>query len=171
MSDDAIGWDDFGGEDQVSRLLPPAEYAGTITVAQWAHADWAAKKHPESGGKILKVKIEIDAPAGYAEAWTTVPVIKERGWQFRVICAAAGVEAPSKDGPKWSPAGLVGKRVQVMTKVYTNPRTDESKVEVEKWLPAEGAAKSEAVEPKAAEPAKRSRSAQPATVNNDDIPF
>lgn len=165
--DDALNWDDFGGEDTESKLLQPGDYTGEIKVAQWGHADWAAKKLPESRGRILKVKVEIDSPAGYAEAWTTIPAVKERRWQFRAICLAAGVEAPSKDGPAWSPSSLVGKRVSVTTSIYTNERTGESKVQIDKWH--EGAVPAApAAEPRAKQ---ARRSAPPAPPTNDDIPF
>lgn len=168
MSDDALNWDDFGGEEQEAKLLPPADYTGTITVAQWGHAEWAERKVPESGGHILKVKVEIDAPAGYAEAWTTIPRVKDRRWQFRLICAAAGVEPPSKDGPAWSPACLVGKRVFVTTSIYTNERTGESKVQIDKWLPAPAEPAKPAKAPPARTPLQK---ADAAATQTDDIPF
>jgi hypothetical protein len=178
MSDDAIGWGDWGGEEQEAKLLPAGEYEGTITVATWAHADWAASKMPESGGHILKVKVEIDAPAGYAEAWTNIPRVKNRRWQFRQVCASAGVEGPSKDGPAWSPACLVGRRVRVATSIWTNERTGDSKVQIDKWFPAESWTQPDAGQPKA-EPAKsvakrtptQKADAASGTIPNDDIPF
>lgn len=172
MSDEAIGWDDWGGEEQESRLLPAGDYAGTITVAQWGHAEWAQRKHPGCGGHVLKVKVEIDAPAGYAEAWTTIPRIKERRWQFRSIAEAAGVDGPSKDGPPWSPAVLVGKQVNVSTSIYTNERTSESKVQIDKWHP--GAVKAVSEKP-AAKPAARTPKQKVEAAGqggqSDDIPF
>jgi hypothetical protein len=178
MSDDAIGWGDWGGEEQESKLLPPGEYTGSITEAAWVIEPWAERTFPGSGGNMLKVKVEIDAPAGYATTITRLPRIKERRWQYRAVCGAAGVPAPSKDGPPWSPACLVGKRVQVLTKIYTNPKTDESKVEIEKWFPAESWTQPDAGQPKA-EPAKAAAKRTPTkkadaasgTIPSDDIPF
>ena len=178
MSDEAIGWDDFGGEEQESKLLPPSEYAGTITDASWVFEPWAERTFPGSGGRLCKVKVEIDAASGYATVITKIPAVKERRWQFRVVCAAAGVPAPSKEGAPWSPASLVGKRVQLITKIYTNPKTDESKVEVEKWLPAAAWTQSDAVvETATAKPpmveravAPQASSARPRPAD-DDIPF
>ena len=177
MSDEAIGWDDFGGEEQETKLLPPGEYTGTITEAAWVFEPWADRTFPGSGGNMLKVKVEIDAPSGYATTITRVPRVKDRRWQFRLICAAAGVAAPAKDGPPWSPACLDGKRVQVVTKIYTNPKTDESKVEIEKWLPAAAWEQPDAVQTATAKPANVERAvAKPAVsgrpqLGNDDIPF
>lgn len=175
--DDALNWDDFGGEEAEAKLLQPGDYTGTITAAQWGHAEWAEKKIPESGGKVCKVKVEIDAAAGYAEVLVTIPVVKERRWQFRVICAAAGVMAPAKDGPAWSPACLVGKRVSVTTSIYTNDRTGESKVQIDRWHsadvdPAGLPPASELVQSK---PARRTAAqkadAAPKAAAPDDIPF
>jgi hypothetical protein len=169
--DDALNWDDFGGEDQAEKLLPPADYTGEITAAQFAHADWAAKKMPESGGRILKVKVEIDSPAGYGVAETTIPVVKTNRWKFRLISLAAGVEPPSKDGPAWSPSALVGKRVRVTTSIYTNERTGESKVQIDKWHEgAVQAAPSSRPAETRAKPASKPAS-KPTMPANDDIPF
>lgn len=168
MSDEALNWDDFGGEEQESKLLPAGEYTGTITAAMWSRADWAAKKLPESGGRILQVKVEIDAPAGYAEAWVKVPCVKDRRWQYRQICGAAGVPAPEKGGPAWSPACLLGKRVQVETSIYTNERTGDSRVQIDRWL--EGAVQ-EPAKPAAARTPKQKVEAAGQGGANDDIPF
>jgi hypothetical protein len=166
---DTLNWDDFGGEDQAEKLLPAGEYTGQITAAQFAHADWAAKKLPESGGRILRVKVEIDSPAGYASAETTIPVVKARRWQFRAISIAAGVEPPSPDGPPWRPDSLEGRRVAVETSIYTNERTGESKVQIDKWLPPVEAAPAGRSAETRAKPARRAP--PPAPPAGDDIPF
>jgi hypothetical protein len=113
------------------------------------------------------VKVEIDAPAGYAEAWTKVPVVKDRRWQYRQICGAAGVPAPEKGGPAWSPSCLVGKRVLVETSIYTNERTGDSKVQIDKWL--EGAPQEPAKA--AARTPKQKVEAAGQGGSTDDIPF
>lgn len=167
MSDEAIGWDDWGGEETpAATLLKPGDYTAEIKVAMWGKADWAMKKHPDSGGRILKVKVEIDAPAGYAEAWVDVPVVKAFRWKVRRICKAASVEPPA-EGVMWSPACLVGRRVAVATSIFTNERTGESKVQVDKWY--EGEDPKEAPPPAAAA-AKKSRNAKNHG-GDDDIPF
>lgn len=176
MSDEAIGPDDWGGDEPVSRLLPAGDYDGTITVAAWGKADWAERKYPESGGVVLKVKVEIDSPEGYAEAWATIPRLKSRRWQVRLICKAAGVAAPEPDSA-WGPGPLVGKSVRVTTSIYTNERTGESKVQIDKWLeggPRETVVKGFAPEP-AAKPAARTPKQKVEAAGqggqSDDIPF
>ncbi len=175
MSDEAMRWDEFGGDEPASKLLPAGDYTGEIKVASFGHAEWAERKVPESNGKVLKVKVEIDAPEGYAEAWTTIPAVKSRIWQIRLICVAAGVDAPSKDGPEWSPACLIGKRVSVSTSIYTNERTGESKVQVDKWNPgalaAEQAKQEKPVKATAARTAKQRVEAAGQGGASDDIPF
>jgi hypothetical protein len=167
MSDEAIEWGDWGGEESAAAtLLKPGDYTGKITVAMWGKADWAERKFPESGGRLLKAKVVIDAPEGYAEAWVDVPVVKALRWRVKRICEAAGVVGPSEDGPAWSPACLVGRRVSIATSVYTNERTGESKVQIDKWYPGEDPAPPADEKPKA----KVSKNAK-SHGGDDDIPF
>lgn len=175
MSDEAIGWDDWGGDEPVSRLLPAGDYDGKITVATWGKAEWAERKYPESDGVVLNVKVEIDSPEGYAEAWTKVPRLKSRRWQVKLICKAAGVACP-EPGVAWSPASLVGKSVKVTTSIWTNERSGESKVQVDKWI--EGEPRETVVTGFAAEPPKPAARTAAAKVEaagqkgaSDDIPF
>lgn len=172
MSDEAIGWDDWGGDEQAKAMLPAATYEGTITMAQWGKAKWVAAKYPDVNpeGRVLYVKVEIDVPAGYAEVIVTVPRQKDQMWRVRRICEAAGVSQPSKDGPAWSPAALLSKQVQVETSIYTNERTGESKVQIDNWLPL-GPVSQDA--PKAAKgrAAKQKVEAAGERGSTDDIPF
>lgn len=169
--DEGLSWDDFGGEDKAAQLLPPGEYRGTITFSAFGFQEWARTKLPESNGRVWRVKVEIDAPAGYAMVDTVVPVVKARRWQFRQISLAAGVEPPSPDGPPWRPDSLHGRQVTVTTSIYTNERTGESKVQIDKWLP--GAVLTEV--PPAVDPAPKSKPARRGPVATppagDDIPF
>lgn len=185
QTDEAIGWDDWGWEDQSGSLLPPGDYDGTITVAQWATADWVKRKYPDQNpdGVVLRLKIEIENQAGYAEATRDIP--RHMRGAIVAACKAAGVEPPVKGGPAWSPVLLHGRPVRVETSIYTNPKTDESKVQIDSWIMPE-----EGVQAPSPEPAKRAledevkkeskarktkaaaaEAAPGATRDDDDIPF
>lgn len=168
MSDEAIGFDEFGwGEETQAAALPAGDYTGTIKVASWGTKEWVSRKYPDQNptGKVLNVKVEIDAPAGYAEVWRAVPV--HMRYAIVSVCKAAGVEPPVKGGPAWSPATLLGREVRVSTSIYTNEQTGESKVQIDKWLPRP--ATTAVDEPPAAKPARKAAAAK--ATSPDDIPF
>lgn len=184
QTDEAIGWDDWGWEDQTGTLLPPGDYDGTITAAQWATADWVKRKYPDQNpdGVVLRLKIEIDNQAGYAEVWRDIP--RHMRGAIVAACKAAGVEPPVKGGPAWSPVLLHGRAVRIETSIYTNPKTDESKVQVESWImpdefqaaspePAKRDLESEVKKTSKARKTKAAaaESAPGATRDDDDIPF
>jgi hypothetical protein len=174
MSDDALNWDDWGFEEKASTaMLRPGTYRGTIKVAQWKKEDWVARKYPEVNpeGWTLTVKVEIDCPQGYAEAWKAVP--RHMRAAVQILCDAAGVEKPVKDGPPWSPSILLGTEVTCETSIYENPNTGESKVQIDRWVLPERSSKPAAKPAANKATAKRTPLQKADAVANetDDIPF
>lgn len=147
-------WTEDDASEPMARAPEDGVHSATIVSAREAKKKYLERKPDNPSGLCLEVKMDV---AGWAVEHAIPAGLK---WKIEELCKAAGVECPVP-GEEWDEAQLENRTVRIVTAAAVSAKGN-SYVRVEKYLEPEKAA--------APTPAKRSKSAPPAPVN-DDIPF